>query len=368
VFLHSSAKIAILKNIDRLAGALLARVISPPSAGQVPSAPGRILIIRPGGIGDAVLLVPAIRSLAHAFPGTSIDILSEKRNCGVFALCPEVHRVYHYERWAELRAVLRNRYCAVIDTEQWHRLSAVVARLTNAPASIGFASNERRRLFTHPVDYRQHEYEMDCFFRLLTPLAATVSPELSRRFLKIPVSSAKRAGELLRDCREKPFIVIFPGASIPERRWGEERFRDLVHRFVEKGIRSVIIGGREDAEIGNRIINGTQALNLAGKTTLAETAAIIDRSSLLLSGDSGILHIAVGLDVPTVSLFGPGIEAKWAPKGKKHVIINKKLACSPCTKFGYTPKCPIDARCMSEISVEEVVAAVIELFEKYAKV
>ncbi|OGW02152.1 MAG: hypothetical protein A2Z59_03620 [Nitrospinae bacterium RIFCSPLOWO2_02_39_17] len=89
----------------------------------------------------------------------------------------------------------------------------------------------------------------------------------------------------------------------------------------------------------------------------------LPKVSLLVTGDSGIMHIACGLGTPTVSLFGPGIENKWAPKGKNHIIINKRLFCSPCTKFGYTPSCPRDAECMRLITVDEVEDAVLKLLK-----
>jgi len=74
-----------------------------------------------------------------------------------------------------------------------------------------------------------------------------------------------------------------------------------------------------------------------------------------------VLHIAVGLGVPTVSLFGPGRAKKWAPRGERHVVISKELPCSPCTTFGNTPPCPYNVRCMSDITVDEVVNAVTML-------
>jgi ADP-heptose:LPS heptosyltransferase len=79
---------------------------------------------------------------------------------------------------------------------------------------------------------------------------------------------------------------------------------------------------------------------------------------LLVSGDSGVLHLAVGLDVPTVSLFGPGIAEKWAPRGDIHRVIDHHLACSPCTRFGTTPPCPIQARCLADIGVDEVLGKI----------
>jgi len=74
-----------------------------------------------------------------------------------------------------------------------------------------------------------------------------------------------------------------------------------------------------------------------------------------------VLHIAVGMGKATVSLFGPGRAKKWAPQGEQHIVINKGLSCSPCTTFGTTPPCPIDARCMRDITVDEVVNAVTML-------
>lgn len=121
------------------------------------------------------------------------------------------------------------------------------------------------------------------------------------------------------------------------------------------------MGGKEDRQQGDMIAGGGLGLNLAGLTSLPETAAVIQQSSLLLSGDSGVLHIAVGLGVPTVSLFGPGMVKKWAPQGDRHIVINKGLPCSPCTTFGTTPHCPIDTQCMRNITVDEVVNAVTML-------
>jgi ADP-heptose:LPS heptosyltransferase len=127
------------------------------------------------------------------------------------------------------------------------------------------------------------------------------------------------------------------------------------------GIKIVVVGGKEDRQQGEVIAGGGLGLNLAGLTSLPETAAVIQKSSLLLSGDSGVLHIAVGLGVPTVSLFGPGRAKKWAPQGERHIVINKGLPCSPCTTFGTTPPCPNDNKCMSDITVDEVVNAVTML-------
>jgi len=127
------------------------------------------------------------------------------------------------------------------------------------------------------------------------------------------------------------------------------------------GIKVVIVGGKDDQQPGDVIVGGGLGLNLAGRTTLAETAAVLARSSLVISGDSGVLHLAAGLNIPTVSIFGPSSVAKWAPQGERHVVLNHRLPCLPCSKFGTTPTCLIDARCMRDVTVDEVVNAVTML-------
>lgn len=142
---------------------------------------------------------------------------------------------------------------------------------------------------------------------------------------------------------EKPFINISTPnselsvalcfeASIKEKEWGVENLVSLADRLIKNGIRVVVIGKRPlffsfEGEVG--------IINLTGRLNIAETVRELSKIQLLVTTDSGIMHIAYGLGISTVSLFGPGIEEKWAPKGKNHIIINKRLPCSPCTRFGY---------------------------------
>ena len=354
-------KIHILKKIDKLISRLI-YCLPRCSGAQNPRKTDirRILFIRPGGIGDAVLLIPTILVIKRNYPAAVIDLLAEKRNAAVFCLCPPIQNVFSYESPRELLKALRTDYDIVVDAEQWHRLSAVIARLTRAPWIIGFSTNERERLLTHPVAYSNYDFEADSFCHLVEPLGITVKNE-ERQFLNVPDASVKKAGILLEKYSEKPFIAIFPGSSIPEKQWGIGNFAKLALELSQAGFPIIVIGGEKERAVGEEMTCGLDALNLAGKTSLVETAAVIVKSTLVVSGDSGVLHIAAGLGKPTVSLFGPSNSKKWAPRGHRHIVINKNLPCSPCSKFGYTPKCPTNARCMADISVAEVVAAVKKL-------
>ncbi|MBC8019394.1 MAG: glycosyltransferase family 9 protein [Verrucomicrobia bacterium] len=347
--------------MDRTIGAVCTLVITslkPSAVVKIHS----ILIIRPGGIGDAVLLAPVIHTLKTTYPALHITVLAEQRNAGVFPLIPGVDRLLCYDRPRDLIKALRCSYDTVIDTEQSHRLSAVVARIASAPVKIGFDTNERRRMFTHPIPYSHDDYEAVSFTHLLEPLGIEAGAlEMEAPFLSLPDAASGKAAGLLESLHDEPFVVVFPGASIPERRWGADRFRRVAEMLSVFRNRIVVVGGKEDHRQGEIIIGGGLGLNLAGLTSLPETAAVIQKSAMLLSGDSGVLHIAAGLGVPTVSLFGPGRAKKWAPRGDHHIVINKELPCSPCTIFGNTPSCPDNARCMRDITVDEVVNAVTML-------
>lgn len=352
-------KIRLLKLLDCWLGAALVRLLTkPPASPPHHKEPHSLLLIRPGGIGDAIHLVPAIQMLQKSFPNIAIDVLAEQRNAGAFALCPGIHDVFVYDRPGQLLQVLRNRYDVVIDTEQWHCLSAVVARLVRAPVKIGFATNKRARLFTHAIRYSHEDYEAASFLKLLEPLAiATIDPP-STEWLCVSDDSRERAAELCRNIGGRPFVVLFPGASIAEKRWGTDRFRAVAKWCLYAGLGVVVVGGAEEQSSAEQVAAGLNVVNLAGQTSLGVTAAIIEKALVTVSGDSGILHIAAGLNRPTVALFGPGSVTKWAPRGPRHVVLSKGLPCSPCTRFGYTPPCPHQMRCMREITVDEVTNAI----------
>lgn len=350
-------KIIILKWLDRLIGKPILILLSrmqdsqPATCDLQPAAYERFLIIRPGGIGDATLLFPALYELRKSFPHSQIDVLAEKRNRGILELCPYIDRLYLYDRGLDIFRVLRNRYDTVIDTEQWHRLSAVIAFLTGAEVRIGFSTNERERLFTHKVEYSHYDYEANSFLNLFNVLLnpnVEFNPE--KRFISIPASGPEPQVPV-----PDLTVALFLEVSVKEREWEADKFFVLGDRLIQRGMKVIVMGKRRIPELKNRKI-----INFTGRD-LTDTIIQLSKVQLLVSGDTGIMHIAYGLGIPTVSLFGADIEDKWAPKGKNHIIINKKLPCSPCTKFGYTPACPMDVKCMRLITADEVEEAVLKL-------
>jgi lipopolysaccharide heptosyltransferase II len=316
-----------------------------------------VLIIRPGGIGDAVLLIPALRVLKERFPLAQIDVLAETRNAEIFTLCEAVTRIFLYHRVRDLARVLLQSYDLVIDTEQWHRLSAVVAFLTRAPVRAGFVTNERARLFSHCVPYDQCAYEVSSFLRLVE----SVTGEPIRMDQEVPfiVASPRR----LDQNRSRPTVVLSPGASIPEKRWGDQRFAELAARLTSHGCAVAVVGGNAERKQARRVCFGgsPNVTDLTGRLSLREVAALLAGADVLVTPDSGLLHLASAVGTATVSLFGASNKEKWAPKGREHRILSAELPCSPCSAFGYTPRCPIDIECLRQISVEDVLTAILEL-------
>ncbi|WP_321532007.1 glycosyltransferase family 9 protein [uncultured Desulfuromonas sp.] len=354
-------RISFLKKLDGVVGPFLSRLFPVTSSvGSLLRDVQRILIIRPGGIGDAVLLVPTILALKKAWPQADIDVLAEKRNVGVFALCPHLAQVYVYDSFCDWPKFCFKKYDLIVDTEQWHYLSALIARLIRAHWRCGFATNSRKRLFSHVVCYSHRDYEAHSFFHLLDVLNVPhpASPEIP--YLEVSPEDRHVVDEFLTQVSQ-PFVTLFPGASIPERRWPVERFRQIANFCREEGYGVVVVGGHQDRQAASRVLSDGAGLNLAGELTLAQSTAVLARSDLLLSGDSGVLHLAVGIGCKTVSLFGPGIAKKWAPTGQGHNVVNLQLPCSPCTRFGTTPSCPDQAKCIQGITVDMVKDEVVSL-------
>ena len=361
------SKIAILKTADRVIGGLAVSAsglfLDPEKTS--PEKISNILVIRPGGIGDAVLLIPSLKVLKKQFPDTNIDILAEKRNAGILRGNKLVNSLYLYDELSPsgLLAVLKNRYDAVIDTEQWHKLTSVVSFITKAPIRIGFNTNGRGRLYSTAVEYKQSDYESGSFLNLVSELTGK-KHRFNTKASFLDVENLIQNKEFREYNKGFNSIVgIFPGATVKERRWGVQKFSELTENLLNNKIGVVILGGTNDIPDADRIcriLGRKDYLNLTGKTKLDETTAIISQIDLLVSSDSGLMHIAYGTGTKTVSLFGVGIEEKWAPRGPGNFVINKKLACSPCTKFGYTPGCPINVKCLNEITSGDVLNKTLE--------
>jgi ADP-heptose:LPS heptosyltransferase len=361
-------KIKCIKVFDYIAGGFFSKLLTPikkDNFHQPIDIAGikKILIIRPGGIGDAVLSFPFMRELRRTFDA-KLDLLADKRNREIFNLVPGlINKIFCYNQGNILTLVLklrRERYDVIFDTEQWHNFSAIIAYLLGAKFIVGFNTRQSRsKFYTHQADYAQDEYEAYSFLNLLSVFVPhQIKRELAIPFIEISDTSSTFPDSLDKD---KKKIALCMSASIPERRWPLERLRNLIDILLSKGFCVLLIGGRKEISLVNSVIKdlGNKNLfNFVGKFKLEQTVAFLKSCDIFIGFDSGILHLACGLGLSAISLFGAGIKEKWALRYNRHTVLHKNLSCSPCTVFSYTSHCPKGAECMRLITVDDVLSAV----------
>lgn len=367
-------RVAILKAVDATVGALICTMLSWFSARRHASHTDvpihrcqRILVIRPGGIGDMIILLPVLRLLKKYAPNAAIDVICEQRNAAALALADLKTSVLQYDRHPlQLLAALRSRrYDVVVDTEQFHHFSAIFARLSNAPMRIGFRINPRRiPLYTHLVNYAVEGSEGLQFLSLLAPLGirdtCTVAESLASTDMSIAPAAAQQIAPV---ARVGPYAIIHPAASASYKRWNLDAFKELANRLHStQGLGIACIGDRSDQPICSAIsetaaASGATAVSLAGQLTLHETATLIKGARVFIGADSGLAHLAIALGTPSVVLFGPTDPAKWGFCSHQHAVVHGDLPCAPCCMFGSHKPCRTIA-CMEAITVDQVLTAV----------
>lgn len=328
-----------------------------------PSARRRILFIRPGGMGDMLMLLPVLRHVSEHLPSAEVDIVCERRNVEVLRLAGIRDRAYLYD--AEPLRLLcrlhRTAYDVVIDTEQFHNFSAILSWLSGAPVRIGFKINPARlHLYTHLIGYDVDGYELDQFKRLLGPLG--LKGEGLRLDGALPRSAPDALpDELARLAAGGGIISLCAGASDVYRRWDPKRFSELIDRLTTAGFAVALVGDAGDRPAALSLLSGLDSRervgSFVGALSLQETAAVIGASSVFVGCDSGLAHLATALGIPTVVLFGPSDPNKWSSPSEQHAVIHRALPCSPCAIFGYRKWCR-EIPCMQSITVGMVFAAV----------
>jgi len=366
-----------LQNLDATLGSWLCRIMGSlnhtihgdtPATLAIPKQVRRLLIIRPGGMGDMILLLPVIRLLKEKYPQAMIDIVCEKRNVDVLKLAGMAASALIYDaNPLGFLCRLRSRsYDVAIDTEQFHHFSAIFALLSKSPVRIGFKINPRRNpLYTHLVNYSPDGHEGDQFMRLIEPLGIvntcydvdealpSLKPEMPQTMFDEIKQATGTAG----------FAVVHAGSSSKHKLWRTENYVKLAELLKNnRDLGMVLIGGAGDRNVSAEIAKDTlkadyKAISVAGKFNLEATAAAIKQSRVFIGTDSGLAHLAVALGTPTVVLFGPSDHQKWGTDSHTHAVVRSDLPCAPCFIFGYHKPCR-NIACMAQIGVEAVAEAV----------
>ncbi len=317
-----------------------------------------ILVRATNWVGDAVMSLPALWAIRERFSTARISVLAKPWVADLYGRESFIDEIILYSGqspWRtghELRA--RRFDCAILLQNAFE--AAWIAWLARIPHRIGYKRDGRQLLLTGAVDVpKPGEIPRHERFYYL---------ELLRRAGLIDALPACEAIRLQRDvsANGKRIIGISPGAAYgTAKRWLPERFAEAAGALARsRGASIALFGSKTErdlcAEVA-RLLDGHQVTNYAGQTTLAQFIDLASGCELFLTNDSGSMHIASALGVPTVAIFGATDDTTTGPTGRNARVVRQPVDCSPCL----LRECPIDHRCMTGVSAERVVQEALQL-------
>jgi lipopolysaccharide heptosyltransferase I len=346
----------------------------------------RILLIKPSALGDVVHALPVAATLHRRYPNIRLDWLVEEEAADIVRDHPAISAVVvsGRRRWLrQLRGVRqiaptlgevarfvadlrRRRYDAVLDLQGLFK-SALYVMATGARIRVGFAEGREGSpwVLTHRIAAPpQPVHAADRYLALAAAVGAT-EPVREYAIALTPQALAVAESVLARCAR--PRVILHPSARWRTKLWEVERWRELAASLLADGLGVMITGGQEDGRMAAQIGAGLvpAPLSLAGRLSLKELAAVLGGADLMVTVDSGPMHMAAAMGTPVVALFGPTDPRRTGPLGAG-TVLQRPLPCSPCLQRG----CQIADvnRCMRDLSVAEVLTAVRALLQARAPV
>ena len=338
--------------------------------------PERIGIWQTAFLGDAVLTLPLIAALKERFPRAEIHFYVRAGLEGLFAAQPELAAVHGFAKRGAQRglcsALCQGGELADQGFDLWLSAhtslrSALVAWASRIPRRIGYNRPWFNRLAyteTVPRDFARLE-EIERLFQLLTPLGIGLPAPKAR--LVLPQAALDRAAMIWErelPAGEGPILGVHPGSAWPTKCWPVEYFSRVLDLAAAAGARLLLLAGPGEEGIARAVLDWAspqaraRALDLSGRLSLPELAAVLGRVDAYLTNDSGPMHLAWVQDTPLVALFGPTTRALgFFPRGENSTVLERDLPCRPCGLHGHR-RCPLKHHdCMREISPEQAWAA-----------
>jgi len=356
----------------------------------------RILLIKPSAVGDVVHALPVLEKLRRRYPQARIDWLITPENADLVRGHPAVSNLVLFvrkqfaqagRRLSATASVLRligeiraARYEMVLDLHGQLR-SALFAVVSEAPVRIGFdrpvprtaSTFQGRPLGNIPARGWAGAREGSWLaynYRIPIPVPAVHAVDRNLRVgsllgfdteppvFNLPVSAeaeARIAGHLESHHRSgRPLAILAPGTMWETKHWTPAGFAGVARGLMEQGFVPVLVGGRADG-LRNRSVceQAPGTTDFTGQTSLADVVALLRRATLVVTNDSGVMHIAAALEKPAISIFGPTNPVQVGPYGQPESVVRLDLACSPCN-FRRLSQCPNQHACMRDLPVETV--------------
>jgi len=320
----------------------------------------RLLVRAPNWVGDVVLSLPALRDARRAFPRARLEVLARAWVADLYRAVPEVDGVRESRGTLADADALRQQFDRAILLPNSFATAFAVWR-AGIPERWGYATDGRGLLLTRrcPVPEAVRGRSQVYYYRAMLEglgIATGGPPDAS---LRCPEEWRARGAQLLGDGEE--WIGVNPGAFYGSaKRWLPERFGAAADRVARRvGARVVLVGGPQERPLAEAIAEGMEApvRVLCGGTTLAELVGVLSRLRLLLTNDSGPMHVAAALGVPLVAVFGSTDWRETSPVGSASRVVREPAHCAPCL----LRECPVDHHCMSRVGVDRVASEALEL-------
>ena len=336
----------------------------------------RICVLRFGAMGDILLTTPAVRALSRRYPSARIDFVVGKGAVPIVTGIPYISRTIEFDKLATdalpfgflafLKGLREADYDLFVNFQPSVK-TRVMAFASAAPRVLTFQKDRH----IHP-ETGHMRHAVDDFYRVLEPLGVSSLGSSDRRldFVVSPDARARVADLLREEGLEESdtLVLVNPGASHPVNRWPPERIAEFFaaagHDFPVS-VRMGLIGGSADVASAEAIWERIPAdirprvMLLTGRLNVKELGAVIERASVVVTADTGPMHVASAVGTPIVALFGPADPFRTGPvgpTGKHLVVVNKDgLDCVPCRRRSCARG---DTACMTQLSVERVLSAV----------
>jgi len=350
---------------------LLARykrgVYLPPDLSAQNLKPFRILIRSSNWLGDAVMSVPAVRAIKRGRPDAQITVAAPAKIASMWKLVPEVDAIIPLTGNSLVAAARLLRRQSSFDAAILFPNSLRVALeswLSGIPRRVGYRGHSRswllNQIIPEPRRLGPLEHQSSRYLHIARDCGAETS-NIEHRTPNIATASIHQRSPI----DDSPIrIGLSPGAEYgPAKRWLPERFAQAAAAVTARSpVQWILFGKENDAPIGEQITTalGDSCVNRIGQTTLEQLIDELRQCRLLLTNDTGTMHLAALLGVPTVAIFGSTEPRLTEPLGDRHIVLRHHVECSPC----FLRKCPIDFRCMKAVSVQEVADAVMSILQQ----
>ena len=327
----------------------------------------KILVVAPSWVGDAVLAQPLFRRLHQRFPGLALDVLAPPWVAAVFERMAEVNEIllspFRHggldiaQRWKFGRSLANKGYeQAIVLPNSWK--SALIPFFAGISLRTGFIGELRFGLLNdaRPAEKKHYASMVKCFALLGEPRGTKPQTAFANPSLQVPPGQREDTLKSMGLTTQKAVAVFCPGAEYgPAKRWPTKYFAELAKRLENYQV--WLIGSANDRSIGEEIhqLSGGVAMNLCGKTSLAQAIELLSCASLVVSNDSGLMHIAAALDKPMLALYGSSSPAFTPPLSEHAQVLKLDLPCSPC----FQRVCPLGHfNCMMQLTPDVVLAKI----------